>query len=539
MRGKGKVNFKSKPGVGLKSKQKMVLLILFLLGGLFLVDLSFVQAARAPKILSSCTGITYLPPNCPAANTTIAINIDRTGATNCQGNWNNVGVLVDGQSKGVSLCYDDGVTNCSQGYHTYVNSGNGGTHTIQLTINNGECLCNIGNFEVSPAAPSGLIGSCPSPGTGANLSWNSTVGASYYSLRVDANPISWNGNCSFPNQGDFCADVYGTSYSFTTNPGTTYKWWLHSRSSAGCWSPATTGTNFTCTTPTPTLTPTPTPTPQPAPSIYHGIKTIDTGSGEKQVTYDAVGNIVGYEIDGLKTVSVTWNYAHNKPDTIVYQAPGGEEITAKYYYDGEGNRLLKHIDNNNYTLYPNVFLEKEANEGQVSWRKNIISGGKVLAFSVDSYISMTQCTNSTSTTCTQFCSSINKTCSNDCFGCNTSGIGTSIRLEGQSQCSTCDTQFTQGMCTTQGVTINCCCVSDSPTPTPTPTATPIPTPSFIPGDLDYDGDVDMDDFNKLVADFGKTGTPGFIPADIDKNGIVDIFDFNILVTNFTGTQSVD
>ena len=53
-----------------------------------------------------------------------------------------------------------------------------------------------------------------------------------------------------------------------------------------------------------------------------------------------------------------------------------------------------------------------------------------------------------------------------------------------------------------------------------------------PGDLDRDGDVDIDDYNTLISDFGKTGTAGWIPADIDKNGRVDIFDYNILVGNF-------
>jgi hypothetical protein len=57
-------------------------------------------------------------------------------------------------------------------------------------------------------------------------------------------------------------------------------------------------------------------------------------------------------------------------------------------------------------------------------------------------------------------------------------------------------------------------------------------PNLAIGDLDGDGDVNIDDYNLLVANFGKTGTPGWIPADINKNGRVDIFDYNILVENF-------
>jgi hypothetical protein len=59
-----------------------------------------------------------------------------------------------------------------------------------------------------------------------------------------------------------------------------------------------------------------------------------------------------------------------------------------------------------------------------------------------------------------------------------------------------------------------------------------PTPIPQPGDLNTDGHVNIDDYNLLVANFGKTGTPGWIPADIVKNGKVDIFDYNILVGNW-------
>lgn len=76
------------------------------------------------------------------------------------------------------------------------------------------------------------------------------------------------------------------------------------------------------------------------------------------------------------------------------------------------------------------------------------------------------------------------------------------------------------------------CSATFASPTPTKTPTPTPTPAFLPGDLDHNHKVDMDDYNILKADFGKTGSPGFIPADIDKNGKVDIFDYNVLVGNF-------
>jgi hypothetical protein len=42
--------------------------------------------------------------------------------------------------------------------------------------------------------------------------------------------------------------------------------------------------------------------------------------------------------------------------------------------------------------------------------------------------------------------------------------------------------------------------------------------------------VDINDYNLLMANFGKTGTG--VVGDIDGNGKVDIFDYNMLVGNF-------
>lgn len=76
--------------------------------------------------------------------------------------------------------------------------------------------------------------------------------------------------------------------------------------------------------------------------------------------------------------------------------------------------------------------------------------------------------------------------------------------------------------------------TNTPLPTNTPTPSPTNTPVPIAGDLDGDGDVDINDFNQLVIDYGWSGPEGGIPSDINRDGKVDIFDFNIVVTNFTG-----
>jgi len=104
-----------------------------------------------------------------------------------------------------------------------------------------------------PSPPTGLSASCPSPGTSATVSWNAVFGATYYPLRVNNIADGWDGSCSSAG-GDFCEDVYGTSYSFTSIPGASYSWWLHSCNANGCNWTTVEGPNFTCTVPTYTLT---------------------------------------------------------------------------------------------------------------------------------------------------------------------------------------------------------------------------------------------------------------------------------------------
>ncbi|MCJ7826231.1 hypothetical protein MUP56_01275, partial [Patescibacteria group bacterium] len=65
-----------------------------------------------------------------------------------------------------------------------------------------------------------------------------------------------------------------------------------------------------------------------------------------------------------------------------------------------------------------------------------------------------------------------------------------------------------------------------PTPTPTKKPTVTPTPFGKKGDFNKDGKVDNDDYNILLANFGKTNAAYNLTGD----NTIDIFDYNIFVS---------
>ena len=54
----------------------------------------------------------------------------------------------------------------------------------------------------------------------------------------------------------------------------------------------------------------------------------------------------------------------------------------------------------------------------------------------------------------------------------------------------------------------------------------------VPGDLDFNGAVDVFDFGLFAPNFGATGVPPFTGGDIDGDGAVDVFDFGLFAPNF-------
>jgi hypothetical protein len=59
----------------------------------------------------------------------------------------------------------------------------------------------------------------------------------------------------------------------------------------------------------------------------------------------------------------------------------------------------------------------------------------------------------------------------------------------------------------------------------------------LPGDANFDGVVNLNDFNALAANFGATGGATWQQGDFNFDGMVNLNDFNLLASNFGDTIS--
>jgi hypothetical protein len=57
----------------------------------------------------------------------------------------------------------------------------------------------------------------------------------------------------------------------------------------------------------------------------------------------------------------------------------------------------------------------------------------------------------------------------------------------------------------------------------------------IPGDLDFNGNVNVFDFGAFAVNFGSAGNPPFTNGDVDGDGDADVFDFAAFAPNFGET----
>lgn len=157
----------------------------------------------------------------------------------------------------------------------------------------------LSNQVQAASPPSGLSASCPSPGTTATVSWRAVPGATSYALRVDNQNNGWNGLCGGSQlSGDVCREVSGTSYSFSSTPGASYRWWIHTCTSSGCDYSTVASSSFTCAT-TPTYT----------------LNVTKTGSGSGTVTSSPSGINCG------STCSANFN-SGTKVTLTAYPDPG-------------------------------------------------------------------------------------------------------------------------------------------------------------------------------------------------------------------------
>jgi hypothetical protein len=56
---------------------------------------------------------------------------------------------------------------------------------------------------------------------------------------------------------------------------------------------------------------------------------------------------------------------------------------------------------------------------------------------------------------------------------------------------------------------------------------------FVPGDVNGDGMVNIDDLLAVINAWGETGPPGSIAADVTGNGVVDIDDLLFVINNWS------
>ena len=116
---------------------------------------------------------------------------------------------------------------------------------------------------------------------------------------------------------------------------------------------------------------------------YHGVKKINNSS---PVSFDARGRMTSYDVPGEYNVTVNeFDVNSGKPQKISYTKSGTSPLTEYYFYDGEGNRIMKTstIPPNTVTegvLYVNKYLEEDLSQRVI--RKNYYSDGKLVAVRV-------------------------------------------------------------------------------------------------------------------------------------------------------------
>lgn len=146
--------------------------------------------------------------------------------------------------------YDSGTGSGGTGNRMTLTAGSGVTVDTQTRYQIGQISVTAAPVGYNPnmPVPTNLIASCPAPGNMATVSWTAPSGYNTFYLRANAGLNNW----ASPSQIQQDT-VVGNSSSFSTIPGSTYNWWVHTRDpQTGSWGPPV-GSSFTCAGSTSTI----------------------------------------------------------------------------------------------------------------------------------------------------------------------------------------------------------------------------------------------------------------------------------------------
>lgn len=189
-------------------------------------------------------------PNSPKSGDTIVFNVTGSqGSTYINDVWSpDGGVDCSGGFWGGKECkakkegtykWTHKWKNCASGNCGVTSSECSKELSFTIAANSTPTTASCPALTVSDA-PSELKYTCDTANKKINLSWKAPSNANItsYSIRVDKDPSSFNGNCSSPSTGDSCADPTTTAYTIENiDPNAAYRVWIHSRDKCGSWSP--------------------------------------------------------------------------------------------------------------------------------------------------------------------------------------------------------------------------------------------------------------------------------------------------------------
>ncbi|OGM98380.1 MAG: hypothetical protein A2817_03235 [Candidatus Yanofskybacteria bacterium RIFCSPHIGHO2_01_FULL_39_8b] len=146
-----------------------------------------------------------------------------------------------------------------------------------------------------PPMPTNAMGQCSLDGRSASVTWDALLGYNDYYLRIQRSDGAWVIlNEFWPTNG----------YSWTSQPGDIYDWWVQTRDNFVRVFSDPVGGRFSCI-PIPTPIPTPTPTPTPPPP-----------SASCSASFSPSSVVIG------QSTGLTWNSSNDADNRLSYNCTG-------------------------------------------------------------------------------------------------------------------------------------------------------------------------------------------------------------------------